>query len=177
MSSHSGRHTRALPNLVIIIRHAEKPDDDDDIHLAPQGYTRAGALSVWFDSTRNSGAFPKIDFIFAADKSRHSNRSFETVEPLASWLGLEINHAFEQDQTDDVASEIFSKSDYDRSVVLICWHHGHIPELATALGATDLPRPEWPDDVFDRIWTIEYGDQGQAIVREVPQHLLFGDSS
>jgi hypothetical protein len=36
--------TNAGPSLVLIIRHAEKPEDQNDPNLSPRGYQRAGAL-------------------------------------------------------------------------------------------------------------------------------------
>jgi len=49
---------------------------------------------------------------------------------------------------------------YDNTGIIICWHHGKIPNLALALGVDegDLPYPVkgWPSDVFDQVWQIEY---------------------
>jgi hypothetical protein len=34
----------------------------------------------------------------------------------------------------------------------------------------------WPDTQFDRIWRIDYKD-GKATIKDLPQHLLPGDSN
>jgi hypothetical protein len=59
-------------------------------------------------------------------------------------------------------------------VVLICWHHGNIPNLAIALG---IPKPPpWPGSVFDRVWQLTY-TAGKPVLQDLPQQLLYGDSS
>ena len=45
--------------------------------------------------------------------------------------------------------------------MLVCWHHGRIPELAAALGATKAPG-RWGDAVFDRVWVVTFDGKGDA---------------
>jgi len=56
--------------------------------------------------------------------------------------------------------------------VLICWHHGKIPELAAKLGA-DVPK-HFKDTVFDRVWRIDYDKMGKVRFHDLPQQLLAG---
>src|SRR5262245_55288779 len=82
--------------------------------------------------------FATPDFIFATKESHHSNRPVETITPLRSALGLGddyYNHKHSDDDYAQVASDILTHPKYEGKVVLICWHHGKIPDLATALGA------------------------------------------
>src|SRR5271170_704397 len=65
------------PSAIFIIRHAEKPDSDDDPNLTPRGYERAKALADVIPKH-----FCRPDFIWATARSRRSNRPFETVTPL-----------------------------------------------------------------------------------------------
>jgi hypothetical protein len=58
--------------------------------------------------------------------------------------------------------------------VLIAWHHGKIPELAHALGATDAP-DKWDPALFNRVWEIKF-ENGKASWRDVPQKALPGDA-
>jgi hypothetical protein len=60
-------------------------------------------------------------------------------------------------------------------VVLICWRHGQIPAMATALGARDVPA-KWPDERFDLIWRLDYSGAAAPKFRIVPQLLLYGDT-
>lgn len=59
-------------------------------------------------------------------------------------------------------------------IVLICWHHANIPDVAKALGVSKPPK--WDGKVFDRVWKITY-PKGQATLNDLPQMLLFGDSN
>ena len=64
---------------------------------------------------------------------------------------------------------------YAGKVVLVAWHHGTIPMLARALGATP-PYDPWPETQFDRVWRIDYRG-GKAVLTELPQGLMAGDSA
>lgn len=157
------------PKTILLIRHAEKPASEDDIHLSPEGVKRAEALPKLFDKS-----FPKPGFIFATKASKHSNRPVETVTPLAKMLNLDINAKFEDDEYPKLAAELFTNPKYEGKTVLICWHHGKLPELASALGATDVP-DKWKDSVFDRVWVVTF-ENGKAKLSKRHQELLPGDS-
>ena len=82
----------ALPQRVLIIRHAEKPQRGESVHLSPLGVERADKLYQLFRTSRDRPVpFPVPDFIFAARDSKHSHRSVETVTPLAKKLRLTVN--------------------------------------------------------------------------------------
>jgi hypothetical protein len=167
---------------VIIIRHAEKPgdpsidNDADGPDLSTRGYERAGALAAYIIAT-----FGKPDFLFATKQSKHSNRPVETITPLAQALNLKIDSKHADDDFPNVAEDILKNSKYERKLVLICWHHGHIPPLTTALGGNP-PQSPWPGDVFDRVWQIDYSNAStippsNLPVKNLAQKLLYGDSS
>jgi hypothetical protein len=169
-----------LVKQVIIIRHGEKPGDPatdnegDDINLSSRGYERAGALSAYIPAT-----FGKPDFLFATQASKRSNRPVETITPLSQELNLEIDSKHADDDFQKVADDILQNSKYAGKLVLICWHHGKIPDLTTALGGNPPVSP-WPGDIFDRVWQIDY-PQGtdkpsNLPVSNLPQKLLYGDS-
>jgi hypothetical protein len=165
------------PAIVYIIRHAEKPMDEKNGDLAPQGFKRAAALPYLFLPLPGSTApprLPKPDALFASDASGKSNRPFETIVPLSQALHLRINHDFEERETAKIASAVMSGK-YAGKVVLISWHHGEIPHLAKAFGVEDAPKV-WDDTVFDRIWKIQWVD-GRAHMTILPQMLLKGDST
>src|SRR5437899_782826 len=96
-SAYSGQESRAagpttaFPRQVLVIRHAEKPDDDTNIHLTSRGAARAAALPSLFlippTFPSKSAPLAAPDFIFATKESKHSNRPVETVTPLARALG------------------------------------------------------------------------------------------
>ena len=74
------------PDQVIIIRHAEKPKQGDDLSL--KGRERAAALVPFF----LDGDKPTPAAIFAQGISdmRHSRRPVQTVTPLAHELNLSV---------------------------------------------------------------------------------------
>jgi len=172
-----GQLQTKAPAIVFIIRHAEKPMDDKNPDLAPQGFKRAAALPYLFLPVPGSSAAPRLpkpDALFASEAAKHSNRPVETITPLAQALHLQINHDYADRETAAVAKQVLSGK-YAGKVVLICWHHGEIPHLAEAFGVVHPPTP-WNDTVFDQIWKIQWID-GQARLTTLPQKLLKGDST
>ncbi len=163
------------PAAVLLIRHAEKPDDEADRGLTALGKKRADALPDLFTkSAARPDPLPTPDFIFAARASKSSNRSAETVAPLAKKLKLDPDTRYANDDYPKLAAELFSNKKYEGKTVLICWHHGNLPELAGELRAESVP-DKWKDSVFDRVWVVTY-EQGKGKLTKRPQALLPGDA-
>ena len=165
---------------VLIIRHGEKPGDPatdsagDGPDLSTKGFERAAALSIYVPAT-----FGSPDFLFATAKSKKSNRPVETITPLAKVLGISINSKHADADFKKVADDIRTNTKYAGKLVLICWHHGKIPKLTVALGGNP-PVDPWPGTVFDRVWSLDLPVPAGATaiqVQNIPQKLLFGDSS
>lgn len=93
--------------------------------------------------------------------------------PLLAALNLPIDDSVLNDDYALLATVLFSGK-YAGKVVLISWHHGKIPALARALGATP-PATPWPDQQFDRIWRIDYVG-GKPVLQNLPQKLMPGDT-
>jgi hypothetical protein len=155
------------PATILIIRHAEKLFDGDT-DLSPAGNARAQLLIKAFVPPGVRPDLPTPQYIFAAAPSHHSDRSALTVIPLADALHLPIDQNFKDHDYADLAAELLS-GEYAGKVVLICWHHGKIPELAAALGAKP-PYDPWPEDQYDRIWRIDYLN-GKATLRDLPYEI------
>ena len=160
--------TAARPQTILVIRHAEKPAGDADPGLSPAGRKRADALPGLF--TRPD-PFPTPDFVIAAARSKHSNRSAETVAPLAKALKIEVNAEFGDDDFARLAAALLADPRYGGKTVLVCWHHGNIPELLQALGVGPKPR-KVDDAVFDRVWVVTFDARGKAKLAVRPQALL-----
>ena len=119
------------PNVILVMRHAEKPTDDHDPHLSPPGKERAEKLATYIPDT-----FGKPDFVFAAAVSKkRSARPLETIEPLAAALGLDPKTPFADAQSAELAQLLLSDAKYANKLIVVCWHHGEIPALMRALGA------------------------------------------
>jgi hypothetical protein len=113
--------------------------------------------------------------ILATHRSKHSKRPIETVTPLAIALKLHINDRFADKDADieQMTKAILNDTSFAGAIVLICWHHGKIREIAKALGVKKPPK--WDGKVFDRVWRITY-PKGKAKLEDLPQMLLYGDS-
>jgi hypothetical protein len=130
-----------------------------------------------YEPVQIAGTGPRFStpaFIFATKASGGSNRPVETITPLSAALSLTYDDKHSNSDFAKVASDILTHSQYEGQVVLVCWHHGNIPALATALGVSNPPK--WPGSVFDRVWSITFSN-GTASLADDPQMLLYGDSS
>jgi len=152
------------PAEILIIRHGEEPDPDSQPHLSAQGKARAAALPKLFPAR-----FAAPGFIFATNSK--SNRSVETVEPLAAALHLKINSQFADTEFKALATELL-KPAYAGAHVLVCWHHGTIEDLAHAVGVSTPPK--WPKGQYNHVWQVKY-TANSATFSDQPQRLLPGD--
>jgi hypothetical protein len=172
--SQTAQTANRLPSIILMMRHAEKPaPEEKSSDLSPVGYRRAELLPTLFLPTGSQTArFPIPDVLFATAMSKHSNREVETLLPLSKKLHLPINNDFSDDEIGPISKEILSGK-YAGKIVLICWHHGRMPDLAHALGATEAPS-KIEDSVFDQMWRIEWL-HGQEEFSIIPEALLPGD--
>jgi len=169
----------ALKNaVVLIIRHAEKPDSGYD--LSPAGYQRADAYPGYFKGLTVDSKPCKLDYVFATADSKGSHRPRLTVEPLGKAIGLQIDTRFANKKFQDMIDEIQTK-DHGRHI-LICWHHGEIPNLVRALGANPdklLPDGKWPNEVFGWMIQLRYDENGRLMpgeTKRINEKLMPGDS-
>jgi hypothetical protein len=160
------------PATILIIRHAEKLENGEK-DLSPIGIQRANLIPHLFLPPGVRRDLPTPQVLFATHESAHSDRPLQTIKPVATALKLPVNHVFRNEEYADLAQELLS-GQYAGKVVLIVWHHGEIPQLAAALGATP-PYDPWPAEQYDRIWRIDY-NHGKATLKDLPQSLLPGDS-
>jgi hypothetical protein len=138
--SESGRMPANL--TIFIVRHAEKPTEGND--LAPEGVARAQEYIQYFQKQVKPDGQPiRWNFLFASAESDKSDRPFLTIQPLAEAIHVDIDTDFKNKHFDDLVKELRKNkaNKFDNANVLICWHHGEILDLASALGAnsTDLP--------------------------------------
>jgi hypothetical protein len=192
-----------LPNQVLIIRHGEKlgdpkKDNDGGRHLSVRGSARAAALpslfvpalpqlgcsmhhkpaefTVHYHSVPVKGSalrFPAPHYIFATQASKDSKRPIETVTPLATALNVPLNDGFADKDASIQKMTNAILNDFPGEIILVCWHHGNIPDIAKALGIAKPPK--WDGKVFDRVWQITF-PKGKASLTNSSQMLLYGDS-
>ena len=112
------------PKTLLVMRHAEKPDDPDDPDLTKDGLERAAKLATYIPQQ-----FGQPDFIFAAAITRHSARPYETVKPLSKATGVGIDATIADNDYGALAKELLTKPKYADKLVVVCWHHGNIPPM------------------------------------------------
>ena len=167
----------ALPAQVVLIRHAEKPDDPDALHLSDKGRERAQALVKFFTQDRRLTKYGPPVALYATQVTRrgHSQRTGETLEPLAKELSLPILMPRESEDFKKVAKEILRNPAYEGKTVVVCWVHEYLPEMAAAFGVQPEPS-KWKDSVFDRAYVITFTAKGKIKFDYMPQKLLPGDA-
>lgn len=179
-------------DLVMIIRHAEKPtgsgapygatpDGVQDVEsLTIAGWTRAGALVGLFAPVSDDGVAAPLRAglarplrVIAANPSHGSARPFQTVGPVASRLGITIDTTWKKSQEEALAQALRIAT----GSTLVAWEHEAIPSIVTGMGnVTPAPPASWPGSRFDLVWTFRRTGSGWAFA-EVPQFVVAGDRS
>jgi hypothetical protein len=152
------------PEQIIFIRHGEKINklgEIEEVHLSENGFVRANELPNFFRNHRPSKInIPNIIIAMKQKKlDKSSNRTIESVTPLADYYKLPIisNHI-----VSEVDEEAYQISDIgEDKTVLVCWEHKYLVSIAQILGA---PVEYWGldpsidddngDDCFDAIWVL-----------------------
>lgn len=148
--------------IILLIRHAEKPDTGTG--LSPEGEQHAQDYVDYFTHYTIQGHPITIDALYATQDSKASMRPRLTLTPLSLALGLPIDTSYDDKQVKELADQL--RSHAKDKTVLICWHHGQIPDLLKALGASSkklLPNGTWPGKEFS--WTVQlcYDKHGALI--------------
>lgn len=171
---------QAMPAQVMIIRHAEKYEDRNEIHLNPRGLTRAWALAQFFQSdprVREYG-LPAAIIAQRPSKKKKSVRCQETVAPLARAMGQEVLTRFAYGEVTELVNWLRASREWDSRSVLICAQHTDIVHMAKALGVPQVGQVVWPHETYDRVWLIDFSPEDGTVTgfRNIPQRMLFGDS-
>ena len=199
------------PAVIYIIRHGEKPADlplagpgqpkpvptapfgvdyqgnQNEHSLLPRGWQRSGALAALFDpalGVPQAGLLVPAALLSPpyADKNGNDtttgHRTCQTIQGLADRLNVQIAHDFAEGDEGTLADSVVSTYS---GVVLICWEHRHIPDIANNLPTipgTVIPE-KWDGTRFDVIWTftlVPGSAPAQYNFGQVPQQLLSGDA-
>jgi len=162
---------------VLVIRHAEKPEEGTG--LTPAGEARAKAYALYFHKLTIDGKPFRVNHIFATKDSKKSYRERLTVEPLGKAVNLAIDDRFKNNSFAELAEDLKTHP-YGKDI-LICWHHGKIPELVQALGGptTLIPGGKWPAATFDWVVELKFDPSGKIDLKRtkvIHEHLMPGDS-
>jgi hypothetical protein len=167
----------ARPARVILLRHAEKPPDESSVHLSERGESRARALVAFLATETVLGTNGPPAGLFAPQVTRrgHSRRPYETLKPLAEHLKMSVQMPYGPSDYAALAKHLLSDADLNGKTVIVCWIHDYLPALAKAFDVKPEPA-RWKSSVYDRVWVITYEDH-RAVLADLPQHLLPGDST
>lgn len=162
--------------LILVVRHGEKPDSGAELSKA--GKKRAEAYVGYFQNYTVNAQPLHLTYLFSAADSKQSNRARLTLEPLSRALGLPINSQYPETKSKELVAALRKLPSGNQ--ILICWHHGEIPDLLTVLGAdakSVLGVDKWPDTVFDWVIQLRYDSKGrlQDALR-VNEKLMPGDT-
>jgi hypothetical protein len=146
----------ASPQEVVIVRHAEKTTHHADPNLSQLGYQRAEALVSYIE--QHPELKPDAIYVQKPGKKHHRTlRPLETCEPLAKQLNLTIVE-WPVKKIADMVEKIKTKPTLNNKVVMICWSHNDIPEIAHDFGATAAPS-SWSDKDFNSVWVIKFAGE------------------
>ena len=195
------------PAAIYIIRHGEKPADlppadhghhapaptapfgvdyqgnEDEHSLLPRGWQRSGALAALFApalGVPQAGLqvpTALLSLSYGDPATTITHRTYQTIQGLSERLGIPIASDFAEGQESQLAASVVSTYS---GAVLICWEHGHIPDIANNLPTvpgTVIPQ-KWDGTRFDVIWTftlVPGAATTQYAFGQVPQQLLSGD--
>ena len=135
------------PEVIYIIRHAEKPlkpplsgvdfeGGRNEHSLLPRGWQRSGALAALFHPEFGPlRAGLRTPTVLVSPSWGHpgktaAHRSYQTIQGLSENLGLPITSEFAQGRERQLADSLVRSCS---GVVLICWEHSHIPVIAASL--------------------------------------------
>jgi broad specificity phosphatase PhoE len=158
------------PAQIILIRHAEKPDDKANPHLSPEGVQRARKLVGWLttDPVVNKYGKPVAIYATKTTKDDDGQRTQETAAPAAAALKLPVQTPFLGKDYKGLAKLILGNPAYAGKTVVIVWNHEVIPELVAELGAAQPP--PWKNKEYDQVYVISWRGRA-AILQVTAEHL------
>ena len=148
------------PATIVMIRHAEEPDDPNNPHLSKDGLARADRLVEFMTHDPAMIRLGTPAAIFATETTNDGNgqRTQETVAPLAKVLRLQVQTPYHGKDYDKLARRVMSDPTLAGKTVVICWNHEYLPELAAALGVTPEPS-KWKGKVYDQVYVISFRER------------------
>ena len=166
---------QARPSHVILIRHGEKPGNGQ-IGLSKKGIERGKAMAMLFEHSEFKELGSPVALFAQAPKSNGKQaRPLETLKYLSAKLNLKIDTSFQRDNTEELAKYILRNSKYNGKVVLVCWEHNRLEEIALKLGLKT--KPKYPDNRFDLAWLLTFEKGKAPELKKLPEKLLPGDEN
>lgn len=149
-------------STVLIVRHAEKPDEGTG--LTPAGEARAAAYASYFRNFQFKGAMLHVDTLVAAADTDHSDRPRLTLIPLSQAIATPVQQPFSSEDVGGLASWL--RAGPAKRTILVSWHHSKIGRLVGALGANPrqlLSLGWWPPSVYNWVVVLQFDAKGAFV--------------
>ena len=156
-STAAATHRSTCQPEVWIIRHGDKRPKSiagNYTGLSAVGFARAAYLVHLVAA----GVWPRFAAAFASNPRvpNYGLREEETVLPLSSWLGLQVNDSFPLDEEVSLGASAMGAAQGSCGTVLIAWEHCRIPRLMASLGCDDERCQRcWADSSFDQVVRLD----------------------
>jgi hypothetical protein len=161
----------AQPARVIVIRHAEKPDDQENPNLSQAGVERSWRIVKWLTQGAVLGTNGPPAGLYAPEPTRRGFgvRCRDTLQPTARRLGQQVKTAYGSEDYEFQAQVILRDKSLRGKNVVVCWTHEFLPQLAAAFGV-DPPPPKWKGGDYDTAYIITF-PEGKAVLEKSKQKL------
>jgi hypothetical protein len=161
----------AQPARIIVIRHAEKPEDPENNHLSEDGRVRAQRLIRWLTQGKVLDTNGPPAALYAPSPTRQGRgvRCLETLQPTARKLELPVRALYRSGDCEVLARDILEDKSLRGKNVVVCWVHEFLPHLAAALGVQPPP-PKWKTDDFESAYVITF-PHGKAVLEKTKERL------
>ena len=163
-----------MVKTIVILRHAEKDNEQQDNNLNIKGAIRSAALAPYL---LNKYGTPDAIYAMGQDSPTSSIRPIQTMTPTSVLTGISQNNNYNRKNYKDMIKEISTlyNSHSDLELIFICWEHKQIRKIAKHLGISNMKIPKWKSHDYDHIWELTYNGKDYDL-NIIPQHLLYGDS-
>lgn len=162
-----GSQAFAKPAEIVLIRHAEKPKDGNE--LSEDGQKRAQLLVGFLSQNREINKNGPIAVVYAMGQSEvtKSIRAIQTVQPFVDATQTPLITEYKKKKYLEMIQNIMNNPEYDHKTVLICWEHKVLNEIAEGFGIDPKPAA-WGKDVYNLVWIIDLKHK-QPKMKVIPQ--------
>ena len=168
----------ATPREIVIIRHADRAEKKmAGQFLIAKGQVRAEKFAAYFLTH-----FGTPDFLFASnplksDKTEESKsfRPVQTLAPLANQLSLKTKSnvlvftPYFYKEYAQLTSDLLKDKQFDNKLIVICWQHFYLNDIAKKLGVT-VSLKKWGVDVYDTVYILKYNIHGKLDSFQLLKH-------
>jgi len=160
----------AMPDQIILLRHAEEPKGNEGTELSKFGRKRAKALPRLF--LKHSDVQKPVALFAMKPKNKNGSiRPIQTLTPLSEELNLTVQIPYDSDRYHLLIEMIKNDRNLDGKTIIISWGHDDLEGFAEGFGAKKVKH--WDSKVYDRFWLltfknnefVSFEDRAQKIIK------------